>query len=173
MKLKKTIAACALLILAAVILAKCTIPPSKTTATAQIGSAAPKFNLPDLSRQEVTLDQYKGKIVILDFWATWCGPCRMTMPLLEYIQEEYSHDLALLAINLREPRDIVRDYIQRENISSKVLLDEQGSVAAAYGAEAIPMHIIIDRQGIVRHIQVGFSPVMESQLRTQIEKLRR
>jgi thiol-disulfide isomerase/thioredoxin len=171
---KKIVAACALLILAAVMLAKCTFPPSEKTAIkAKVGSPAPDFALPDLNGQEVSLNNYRGKVVILDFWATWCGPCRMTMPLLEGLQKEYPDDLVLLAINLQEPRDIVRDYVLRQNIHSKVLLDEHGSVGATYGTEAIPMHILLDREGIIRHVQVGFSPSMANQLRALIEKYRR
>jgi thiol-disulfide isomerase/thioredoxin len=169
---KKIIAACALIILAAVMLAKCTLPPPGTPAKARVGSAAPEFKLPDLNGQQVSLDQYRGKVVILDFWASWCGPCRMTMPILEALQKEYPGDLALLAINLQESRDIVRDYVLRQNVHSKVLLDEQGSVGATYGTEAIPLHILLDKKGIVRHIQVGFNPSMATQLRAMIEKYR-
>ena len=109
---------------------------------------------------------------MLDFWATWCGPCRMTMPLLEKLQHEFPNDLALLAINLQEPDDVVREYIREQNISSQVLLDKEGSVGLAYGAESIPMQILIDRNGITRDIQLGFSPGMASQLRDEIQKLR-
>ena len=85
----------------------------------EIGQAAPNFKLPDLSGQQVSLDQYKGKVVMLDFWATWCGPCRMTMPLMESIQKEYADTLVLLAVNLQEPRDVVRDYVRAQNIHSR------------------------------------------------------
>ncbi len=170
---KKIITACALLILAAIILVKCTFPPSRSTGMAEVGYEAPLFKLPDLNGQNVALDQYRGKVVILDFWASWCGPCRMTMPMLEMLQREYPEDLALLAINLQEPPDVVREYVLRGNIHSKVLLDEQGSVAATYGADAIPMHVILDKEGIVRHTQVGYHGGMASQLRAQIEELRR
>jgi len=137
----------------------------------QIGRAAPAFKLPDLSGQEVSLDQYKGRVVMLDFWATWCGPCRMTMPLLETLQKEYAGNLILLAVNLQEPKDAVRDYVRAQNIHSRVLLDREGSVGEVYGTDSIPMQILIDKQGIVRHVQVGYGPGVASKLRSEIEKL--
>ncbi len=133
---------------------------------------APSFQLTDLHGQEVSLAQFQGKVVILDFWATWCGPCRMSMPLLEKLQQEYPSDLKLLAINLEEPLDQVRDYVSRQNIRSTVLLDSEGKVGRAYGSESIPMQVIIDKKGIVRDVLVGFSPRMTDRLRGEIAKLR-
>ncbi len=150
----------------------CTRPPSETEVTVKIGLPAPNFKLPSLSGGEISLSQYKGKIVMLDFWATWCGPCRMTMPLLERLQKEYPNNLVLLAINLQEPKDVVRDYVRTQGINSQVLLDEEGSVGESYGTSSIPMQILVDRSGIVRHIQLGFNPRMSSELRAEIEKLR-
>jgi len=138
----------------------------------QIGASAPAFQLSDLRGQTVSLAQFKGKVVILDFWATWCGPCRLSMPLLEKLQMDHPNDLKLLAINLEEPRDQVRDYVARQNIRTTVLLDSEGKVGQIYGSESIPMQVIIDKKGIVRDIKVGFSPRMGEQLRQQLEQLR-
>ncbi len=137
-----------------------------------IGCPAPNFKLSDLSGREVSLDQYRGRVVMLDFWATWCGPCRMTMPLLENLQKEYPNDLRLLAINLREPADMVRDYVRKQSISSEVLLDEKGEVGDTYRSDSIPMQVLIDKQGVVRHVTAGYSPRLASQLRSWIESLR-
>lgn len=172
MMLKRPLVTSIVLIFSAVMLMSCARPPSEVETGVEIGWTAPKFKLPGLNGRETSLDQYKGKIVMLDFWATWCGPCRMTMPLVETLQKEYPNDLVLLAINLEEPRNVVLDYIRRQNIASTVLLDENGTVGEAYGATSIPMQVLLDRQGIVRHVQIGFSPRMASQLRTEIEKLR-
>ena len=141
-------------------------------AVLQIGASAPAFQLSDLRGETVTLAQFKGKVVFLDFWATWCGPCRMSMPMLEKLQLENPNDLKLLAINLEEPRDQVRDYVARQNIRTTVLLDSEGKVGRIYGSESIPMQVIIDKKGIIRDIKVGFSPRMGEQLRQQIEQLR-
>jgi thiol-disulfide isomerase/thioredoxin len=170
--MKRFLAIYALLILSAMLLPSCSRPSSEMEGVAEIGRAAPDFTLPDLGGQEISLDQFKGKIVLLDFWATWCGPCRMTMPLLERLQNQYSDVLVQLAINMEEPLNDVREYVRSEGIHARVLLDEDGSVSYAYRVGVIPMQILIDRKGIVRHVQAGFDPGMSSQLRSVIEELR-
>jgi len=137
----------------------------------EIGRPAPEFELPDLSGRAVSLAQYQGKIVLIDFWATWCGPCRLSMPLLEDLQREYSSELVLLAVNLQEPLEEVRHYVEMRRIRSRVLLDEEGRVGATYGSDSIPMQVLIDQRGIVRDIQMGFSPNMGARLRGEVRKL--
>ena len=137
-----------------------------------IGVSAPSFQLEDLNGQDISLEQFRGKIVLLDFWATWCEPCRMTMPVVERLSREYSNDVVLLAVNLMETQKEVERYVAEEGIQSHVLLDKNGSVGRIYGAESIPMQFLIDRDGIVRNIQMGFSSSMASKLRSQIEPLR-
>ena len=171
MNTKKFLAACVILLFSAA-LCSCIRPSSEPETALQVDNPAPKFKLPSLGGGEMSLDQFRGKIVMLDFWATWCGPCQMTMPLLERLQKEYPNDLVLLAINLQEPKDVVSDYVRKQGINSRVLLDEEGSVGAIYGTESIPMQVLVDKEGIVRNIQVGFSPRMSSQLRAEIQKLR-
>ena len=137
-----------------------------------IGQLAPPFILPNLDGREISLDEFKGKIVLLDFWATWCSPCRMTMPVVEKLSKEYSNDMVLLAVNLQEPKNVVEKYAYEQALISRILLDEQGTVSAAYGAKAIPMQFLIDQSGVVRHIQTGYNSKMASQMRAQIEQLR-
>jgi thiol-disulfide isomerase/thioredoxin len=137
-----------------------------------IGQTAPSFELPDLNGQEISLEEFRGKIVLLDFWATWCALCRTTMPTLERLSKEYPNDVALLAINLQESRDVIERYVIEQALSLQILLDEEGTVGTAYGAYAIPMQFLIDRSGVVRHVQTGYSPNTASQMRAQIEQLR-
>jgi len=168
--MKRTLVASALLVLIATF-TQCARGPSGEEAP-EVGRPAPNFKLSDLSGREVSLDQFRGKIVMLDFWATWCGPCRLSMPMLERLQKEYPKDMALLAINLAEPPDEVRSYVQRQNISSTVLLDQDGKVGEVYRSESIPMQVLIDQKGIVRRIAVGYSSRLGDQLRSAIEQLR-
>ena len=142
-----------------------------TSEALEIGRPAPEFKLPDLSGNAVSLTQYQGKIVLVDFWATWCGPCRLSMPLLEDLQKEYPNELVLLAVNLQEPLDEVRQYVTAQRIRSRVLLDEEGKVGRTYGSESIPMQVLIDQKGIVRDIQMGFSTSMGTRLREEVRKL--
>jgi thiol-disulfide isomerase/thioredoxin len=145
--------------------------PSSGTSVA-IGQPAPGFQLKDLSGNPVSLADFKGKVVLLDFWATWCGPCRLTMPLLEKLQEEHPNDFTLLAINLGEAPDQVASYVQAQNINSKVLLDREESVGRAYESSSIPMQVLIDKNGIVQNIQNGYYAGMKDDLWAEISKLR-
>jgi thiol-disulfide isomerase/thioredoxin len=169
---KRILAACVILIFSAIVLSDCARRRSESVTGIEIGSPAPNFQLPDLTGKEVTLNQYKGKIVLLDFWATWCVPCRMTMPLLEKLQKEYSDVMVQVAVNLEEPKNVVRDYVQAHGIHALVLLDEDGSVGQAYEVEGIPRQVLIDKNGVVRYIQTGFDSRMASLFRTEIQKLR-
>jgi len=160
---------CVILAFSLVLYSSCTYFPGTAV---NIGQSAPSFILADLNDQEISLEKFKGKIVLLDFWATWCSPCRMTMPVVDNLSKEYQDDMVVLAVNMRESKKVIEKYVFEQAIHSPVLLDKDGSVSAAYGAYAIPMQFLIDRYGIVRHIQTGYSPKMASQLRTQIEQLR-
>ena len=137
-----------------------------------IGRRAPDFQLKDLGGHDVSLEQFKGKIVMLDFWATWCGPCRMTMPLLEELQQEHPNDFTLLAVNVGEPPDQVAPFVQSRRIQAPVLLDVDGMTGNAYGSESIPMQVLIDQKGIIRHIQQGYYESMKDDLWAEIAKLR-
>ena len=138
---------------------------------AAVGRQAPNFQLKDLDGRQVSLSELRGKIVMLDFWATWCGPCRRTMPVLEELQQEHPNDFTLLAVNLQEPMDLVIPYVKRQNLQSRVLLDLEGSVAMDYGAESIPMQVLIDQKGIVRFVWSGYYPGLKDDLWAEIVKL--
>jgi thiol-disulfide isomerase/thioredoxin len=155
----------------AVLFSGCVRPPSGPGEPVGVGDPAPAFSLPDMSGRQFTLDQFRGKVVLLDFWATWCGPCRMTMPMLERMEKEFQGRLVLLAINMQEDEEVIREYMQEQAIRSRVLLDKEGAVGESYGLVSLPTHVLIDREGIVRFIRMGFSPGMESQFRTEIQKL--
>jgi thiol-disulfide isomerase/thioredoxin len=166
---RKNIIACAILVFSLMGLSACGYRPGTRV---DIGQSAPSFSLSDLDGHEISLENFKGKIVLLDFWATWCGPCRMTMPVVEKLSKEYRDDMVLLAVNMQESKDVVEKYAFEQAISSQILLDEKGTVSATYGAYAIPMQFLIDKSGIVRHIQTGYTSSMASQMRAQIEQLR-
>jgi thiol-disulfide isomerase/thioredoxin len=161
--LKKVIIVCAVLVFIVVTVTKC--------GQKQRQEAAPNFKLRNLAGREVSLNQFKGKVVLLDFWATWCGPCQMSMPLIEKLQKENPGKVTVLAINLGESADSVREYVRSQNIESEVLLDEDSAVGSAYGAGAIPYQVLIDKQGIIRRVQEGVGPDTIAGLQAAILKL--
>lgn len=125
------------------------------------GKLAPEISLNDLNGQTVKLSDYRGKIVILNFWASWCPPGKSEMPELNKAYQEFAKgaDAVLLTVNLtdgsRETADKARKYIADNQYSMPVLLDTQGRAANAYNITSIPTTYIIDRQGIIIDYLVG------------------
>jgi thiol-disulfide isomerase/thioredoxin len=142
-------------------------------AAALIGKPAPEFELPQLGGGMVGLPQHRGKVVVLDFWASWCGPCRRSMPALDNLQQRFSSDLVLLAINMEESEDTVRAYVDGQEFRSRVLLDLEGITSRSYSVRSIPMQVIVDPEGIVQDVQIGFAPDIESRIADRIGKLRK
>ncbi|HEX7556070.1 MAG TPA: TlpA disulfide reductase family protein, partial [Leptolinea sp.] len=93
------------------------------------GSPAPVFELNSLAGEKTTLAQFKGKPVIINFWATWCAPCKIEMPLLQSVADKYGSNLVILAINFEESKAIVTDYVDQNKLQLPILMDEFGKTA--------------------------------------------
>ena len=114
------------------------------------------FTLSFLNGGSGTLSDYKGKVVILNFWATWCPPCRAEMPSMETLYQRYKDQgLEMLAVNLRENNAVVRQFIRNGGYTFPVLMDNDGRTGNTYGIEAIPTSFIIDRDGKIIGRLVG------------------
>jgi len=131
----------------------------------EAGPLAPDFSLPDISGQIISLEQYRGSVVLLDFWATWCGPCRMTIPLLTRLHEQYKdRGLVILGISMDDPR-LIKDsdlvyYKKMAQIDYPLLRFNQKVIQDYFSSEqmAIPTMFVIDRNGRIRNRIVGFQP---------------
>jgi thiol-disulfide isomerase/thioredoxin len=120
---------------------------------------AADFTLPDLAGTSHTLSKLRGKVVLLDFWASWCGPCRMTMPVIDKLASEFrGKGLVVYSVNLREPQSVAEGYIKKKGLSLPVLLDERGDVAGKYQVVSIPSLVIVGRDGKVSSHMVGAHP---------------
>jgi thiol-disulfide isomerase/thioredoxin len=118
--------------------------------------AAPNFTLPSIEEQQVSLHQYRGKVVFLKFWATWCIPCREEMPALEQLHQTYhSQDLAILSIDLKESADQIKAFFQKYHLSFPALLDQDGSIFRDYLVAGMPTTVLIDRDGTLLARGVG------------------
>lgn len=138
-----------------------------------LGKAAPAFTLDLLQGGEMDLARHKGKdIVILDFWATWCGPCRQAMPVIDRVAEQFKdRNVVLYAVNLREKPEEINKFLQDQKLDVPVALDTQGSVADQYGVEGIPQTVIIGKDGTVQAVHEGFGRGLESSLTEELEAL--
>jgi tetratricopeptide (TPR) repeat protein len=136
-----------------------------------VGRPAPAIRLPRLKGGEVSLEDFKGKVVLVDFWATWCAPCRAEMPGFERLHKELgSKDVVILAVDVGEPEDLVAEYINKEKFTFPVLLANETDVASRYGVNAYPTLAAIDPQGKVADYLIGGRS--ESALRDVIAKAR-
>jgi len=107
-----------------------------------------EFTLPFLGGESASLSSYKGKVVFLNFWATWCPPCREEMPSMETLYKRYKDKgLEMLAINLSENTNTVRQFMDNNGYTFPVMMDSDGRVGGAYGIRSIPTTLIIDREG--------------------------
>jgi cytochrome c biogenesis protein CcmG/thiol:disulfide interchange protein DsbE len=121
-------------------------------------SPAPDFMLPDLNGQSVSLSALRGRPVLLNFWATWCGPCRSEMPYLQELQMDPAwreRGLLILAVNLQEPETTVSKFMADNGFSFTVLLDARGEAGRLYNVASIPATYIIGKDGIIKNSRVG------------------
>jgi peroxiredoxin len=130
------------------------------------GSRAANFALKTLEGEPVALDETRGKVVVLDFWATWCPPCREELPSIEKLRQEFAGQVQFFGIN-DEESGTVKDFLRKHTYEMPVLMDGKRQVHRQYGVSAIPTMLIIDRQGVIREHFIGSRS--EAKLRQAIQ----
>ena len=134
--------------------------------SALVGKPAPDVELDLIDGKKFRLADCKNKVIVLDFWASWCGPCLQVMPQVDKVVREFANQqVELVAINLEETRDRIKAALNRMQIEPTVALDHDGRVAEKYGATTIPQTVIIDRKGEVARLFVGGGPHFDEQIR--------
>ena len=136
-----------------------------------LGKAAPPVDLERLDGKRLKLADHSGKnIVMLDMWATWCGPCREELPYLIEVAKDYKDKgVVLYAINMRETKKKIQDFLTKEKLEMTVGLDLKGKVGKAYDAHAIPLLVIVDKKGIVQSVHVGYSTGIKEELHKELD----
>jgi len=137
------------------------------------GFLAPDFTLDTLQGEKVTLSHLRGKIVVVNFWATWCLPCRKETPALEKAYDQYKDSgMVILGVNLADQDSVseVESFVQEFKLTYPILLDQDGSISNLYQIEGLPMTFFINREGIIRTLVVG-GPMSETFIHSKIETL--
>ncbi len=135
-------------------------------------AAAPAFTLPARDGGNLSLAELKGQVVMINFWATWCGPCRQEMPLLEQIQARYEPlGFTLVGINVEPDSAAAQEWLAKVPVSFPILFDRKNEVAESFGVEGMPSSVFIDRAGNVRYVHHGYRPGDEAKYADMVRSL--
>jgi thiol-disulfide isomerase/thioredoxin len=133
---------------------------------------APPFTLASRSGTDVSLAQYKGQVVMINFWASWCGPCRQEMPLLESIYKKYNKmGFTLIGVNVEPDAQAANEWLKQTPVSFPILYDKDSKVSKLYDVAGMPSTVIIDRSGKLRMLHRGYKPGDENEYLDSIRVL--
>jgi peroxiredoxin len=133
---------------------------------------APQFTLDSRGGSKISLAQYKGQVVMLNFWASWCGPCRQEMPLLEDIYKKYNKlGFTLIGVNVEPDSKAADDWLKQTPVSFPVLYDKDSKVSRLYDVSGMPSTVIIDRKGNLRYVHHGYKPGDEGEYMNSVRAL--
>ena len=144
--------------------------PNAGTQSPLVGKPAPDFELKLLGGGKFRLSEHKGHVVVLDFWATWCGPCVNAMPQVDKAVEELKdQQVELVAVNMQEDQKAIKGLLERLDLNPTVALDQDGKTAEKYSVTAIPQTVVIDAEGNIARLFVGTSPTFGEQLSASLK----
>ena len=137
-----------------------------------LGTDAPEVTLPLLDGGEIKISDFKNKkVLVLDFWATWCGPCRMAMPIIDEVAAEYKDkDVAVYAVNVNEGAKKIQEFVDKMELTLPIAMDA-GKAAQLYHANSIPRTVVIGKNGRIQAVHLGYSPYLKRELTKQIDTL--
>lgn len=145
---------------------------TSATAASTVNSPAPDFTLKSSNGKNIKLSELRGQVVMVNFWASWCGPCRQEMPLLEQLYKKYQPmGFTLLGVSVDENTDDATKFLKGVDVSFPILFDNESEVSGLYRVDAMPTTVIIDRNGKVRNIHLGYKPGVEEGYQQHIRAL--
>ena len=134
--------------------------------------AAPDFTLKSLSGENIRLGDYRGQVVLLNFWASWCAPCRQEMPLLNDLHRRYAAlGFSVIGVNVEQDDTAARRWLEKTPVDFPILFDTDNRVSQRYDIRAMPTTVLIDRDGNVRHLHHGYVPGLEATYQQQAREL--
>ena len=133
---------------------------------------APDFTLKSLEGSNLRLEEYRGQVVLINFWASWCGPCRQEMPLLDRLHHRYEDaGFAVLGVNVEGEVEPAQEIVDKTNVTFPILIDDGQKVSDMYDLQAMPTTVVVDRDGVVRYIHPGYKPGDEAKYVEVVKKL--
>jgi len=133
---------------------------------------APDFTLKSLDGANLRLEEYRGQVVLINFWASWCGPCRQEMPVLDRLHQRYEGaGFAVLGINVEGDAAPARELLSKMPVTFPVLIDEGQQVSELYDLQAMPSTVVVDRDGVVRYVHRGYRPGDEAGYVEMVKRL--
>jgi thiol-disulfide isomerase/thioredoxin len=143
-----------------------------TVAFAAGATLAPDFTLKNSNGDNVRLAEQRGQVVMLNFWASWCGPCRQEMPLLDGISKKYGKmGFVLYGINVEQDNKDAKKMLQDLGVTFSILYDPESKLSSLYNVDAMPTSVMIDKKGQIRYVDRGYKPGDENKYREQIMEL--
>ena len=148
----------------------------KSDEHALLGAPAPEFDLPRIGAAEgaprIRLSEARGKVTVVDFWATWCAPCRQSFPAYEQLAKERASDVIFVAVSVDEDPAGIPAFVEETHATFPVVWDEGQAVSQRYAPPTMPTSYVLDKNGIVRFVHAGFRPGDEAELAAVIDGLR-
>lgn len=154
------------------LIALCLILSSWVTSARELSGPAPDFTLINRDGETVQLADLKGKVVMINFWASWCGPCRQEMPFLDEMYKDFHRaGFVLLGVNLDQNTAAAEKFLADVPVTFPVLMDPKGDVAKLYNNRAMPSSFFVDREGQLAYLHMGYRPGEEEKYRQTVRKL--
>jgi peroxiredoxin len=134
--------------------------------------AAPDFTLKSQNNGNLKLSELRGKVILINFWASWCGPCRQEMPVLDELYRHYrSLDFTVLGVNVEQNSDDAKSLLKDVPVTFPILFDKENKISKLYDVKGMPSTVLVDRDGNIRYIHMGYQPGVEAEYQTQIRAL--
>ena len=137
-----------------------------------ISGKAPEFTLKSRSGQNLRLSDYRGQVLLINFWASWCGPCRQEMPLLEDLYKRYNKlGFTILGVNVDTDSTKANNYLRDISVTFPIMYDTTNTVSKSYNVNAMPTTVIVDKNGNMRFLHQGYKPGYEKEYKKQVVQL--